>query len=386
MRILIIHNHYQEPGGEDVVFEQEEALLSETEDVFSLTFQNQKSWFGMWQTLWSPWNIWAGQKVRRAIRKYGPDIIHIHNLHYAIGPIAVRIAKRRGIPVVMTLHNYRLICPSATLFNNGKLFTDSFHVNFPWKAVRLGVHSGSSIKTFWLALTNWLHKKTGTWFMVDCYITLTDFARQLFVQSTLALPAEKITVKPNFVPPPNQIPVVRGSHFLFIGRLTPEKGIDVLLEAFSDTDQQLRIAGNGPLQSKVVAACHKHTNITYLGALDKSSIEGLLATCSALIFPSIWYEGMPMTLLEAFAAGTPAIASDLGAMHAMIHDGGNGYLFPAGNTAALRQRVEQWAELDETEKHQLCKRARLTYEQHYTAAANRELLLEVYRSALQSNH
>jgi len=109
MRILVIHNFYQHPGGEDVVFEQEKALLATTEDVFSLTFKNKKGWRGVWQTLWSPWNIWAGRRVKNAIEHHRPDIIHIHNLHYAIGPIAVRIAKRMGVPVIMTLHNYRLL-------------------------------------------------------------------------------------------------------------------------------------------------------------------------------------------------------------------------------------------------------------------------------------
>src|SRR5690606_38658243 len=153
MRILIIHNHYQHPGGEDVVFGQERDLLNDTAAVSTLTFRNHRGWRGLWQTLWSPWNIWAGRRVKRAIRQHNPTVIHIHNLHYAIGPIAIRIAKRKGVPVVMTLHNYRLLCPSATLFHNGKVFTESLHAAFPWKAVRLGVHSHSVLKTFWLALT-----------------------------------------------------------------------------------------------------------------------------------------------------------------------------------------------------------------------------------------
>src|SRR5690606_10534257 len=171
MRILVIHNFYQHPGGEDVVFEQERALLGATEDVFSLTFTNHKGLRGAWQTLWSPWNIWAGKCVKQAVRRHRPDVIHIHNLHYAVGPVAIRIAKRMGVPVVMTLHNYRLICPSATLFSHGKLFTDSLHTQFPWRAIGWGVHSHSRFKTFWLAWTTWLHKKLGTWKLVDRYIT-----------------------------------------------------------------------------------------------------------------------------------------------------------------------------------------------------------------------
>ena len=381
MRILIVHNHYQDPGGEDAVFEQEKALLSATEEVFPLTFQNQKGWKGAWQTLWSPWNVWAGRQLKKAIKMHRPNIIHIHNLHYAIGPIAIRIAKRQGIPVVMTLHNYRLLCPSATLFHNGRLFTDSLHVRFPWKAIRLGVHSNSMFKTFWLALTTWLHKELGTWRKVDRYIALTDFAKQLFVGYTFGIPAEKIVVKPNFVIDTAQTNRTRGQHFLFVGRLTSEKGIVVLLDAFADTDMLLRIAGNGPLQGRVEQACQKHPNITYLGALDKPDIDKQLAECTALIFPSIWYEGMPMTLIEAFAMDTPVITSDLGAMRAMVNQGENGWLFPAGDAPALRQRIEQWLSMNESYRQQISSQARLTYEQYYTTARNKNLLLKIYQSA-----
>ncbi len=381
MRVLIIHNHYQDPGGEDAVFEQEHTLLSLTEEVALLTFQNRKGWKGAWQTLWSPWNVRAGRKVKRAIREHRPDVIHIHNLHYAIGPIAIRIAKRQGIPVVMTLHNYRLLCPSATLFYNGNLFTDSLHTRFPWQAVRLGLHSHSVFKTFWLAFTVWLHKKMGTWQMVDRYIPLTAFAKQLFVDSTFGVPKEKFVVKPNFVSPPKRVKETRGQHFLFVGRLTPEKGIDVLLEAFGNTDKQLRIAGDGPMREKVVATCQKHPNMVYLGSLDKTGIDEQLASCTALVFPSIWFEGMPMTILEAFAAGTPVIASHLGAMQAMVKDGENGLLFPAGNVMGLQSCVEQFSSMAEVRKREMRKRARLEYERHYKAEENKLLLLAIYQSA-----
>ncbi|WP_257666180.1 glycosyltransferase [Parapedobacter tibetensis] len=383
MRILIIHNHYQSSGGEDAVFEQEKSLLSTTEVVASLTFQNRKSWKGAWQTLWSPWNIWAGRRVKKAIQAHRPDVIHIHNLHYAIGPIAIRVAKRQGIPVVMTLHNYRLLCPSATLFHQGKPFTDSIHVRFPWKAIRLGVHAGSMAKTFWLAFTVWLHKKIGTWQMVDRYIALTDFAKRLFLDSTFGVPANQFTVKPNFVTEPNLRPMKRQPHFLFIGRLTEEKGIAVLLEAFMDSNLLLRIAGDGPLKGAVVNASKKYTNITYLGRLDRAAIGAQLAECSALIFPSIWYEGMPMTIIEAFAAGTPMIASDIGAMPSMVAEGRSGYLFPAGNASALRKKIQQWFHTDEAAKAQLGSIARQEYERRYTPEKNKTLLLGIYAAVIQ---
>ena len=380
MRILIIHNHYQHPGGEDVVFGQERDLLNDTAAVSTLTFRNQKGWRGLWQTLWSPWNIWAGQRVKRAIRQHAPTIIHIHNLHYAIGPIAVRIAKRRGIPVVMTLHNYRLLCPSATLFHNGQVFTESLHTAFPWDAVRLGVHSHSRIKTGWLALTVWLHKQLGTWNQVDRYLVLTDFAKQLFVNSSFGVPAAKFAVKPNFVIGFPLTDRPRSVHFLFVGRLAEEKGIDVLLQAFAHTGHTLRIAGDGPLKDKVLAYGKQHPNIHYLGALNAQHIRAELAVCSALVFPSIWYEGMPMTLLEAFASGTPVIASDLGAMATMIKHGENGWLFTSGDARGLQHRIAEWLQLDETDRAAIGKKARACFEQRYTATVNRVLLMDIYQA------
>lgn len=381
MRILIIHNFYQHPGGEDVVFEQEKALLSSTEDVYSLTFRNQKGWRGAWQTLWSPWNIWAGWQIRKAIVRHRPDVVHVHNFHYAIGPIAVRIAKRMETPVVMTLHNYRLLCPSATLFHNGQTFTSSLHTGFPWEAIRKGVHSNSVLKTWWLAFTNWLHRKVGTWRMVDRYITLTDFARQLFVNSSLGISAEKFVTKPNSVVGSPQIIAARGQHFLFVGRLTEEKGVHVLMEAFGGTDYLLRIAGDGPLRKHVMEVAQTSPNIAYLGSLERSAIRQQLAECTALIFPSIWYEGMPMTLIEAFAAGTPVIASALGAMRSMVHEGHNGWLFPPNNAIALRQKVTEWLHTDNTYRAAVSRQAQNEYLQHYTAERNKNHLLTCYQAA-----
>jgi len=383
MRVLIIHNHYQDPGGEDVVFQQEKALLEDTEAVFTLTFRNRKGWKGVWQTAWSPWNIWAAIRVKRAIRQYRPDVVHIHNLHYAVGPLAIRVAGQLGIPTVLTLHNYRLLCPSATLFHAGRIFTDSLRANFPWKAVRLGVHSGSIIKTWWLACNVWLHKKLGTWRSVNRYIVLTHFAKQLFVDSSLGVSENRIAVKPNFVRPPYRTePMKRGKHFLFVGRLTEEKGVATLLQAFSGTDYPLRIAGDGPLRNTVLRSCAQHPNIVYLGALTPEGVHSELQACSVLIFPSVWYEGMPMTLIEAFSVGTSVIASDLGAMQAMVRHGENGWLFTAGDPNALRQAAAQWLAIDAADRQQLRDGAREAYERHYTPEKNKVSMLGIYKSVV----
>ncbi len=382
MRILIVHNHYQDPGGEDSVVRQEMELLSATEEVSLHVSQNQKGWRGLVQTALSPWNFIAARKLKEVIRRFKPDVIHIHNLHYAIGPIAIWIAKRQKVPVVMTLHNYRLLCPSATLFHKGKPFTDSLQQNFPWRAVRLGVHSRSVVKTWWLALTTWLHKQLGTWQQVSQYIALTPFAKQLFEESTLGLSAAQISIKQNFLSSDVLEPAERQGYFLFIGRLSEEKGLRTLLRSFVDTGASLVVAGDGPLKPLVQEYSESNPNIRYVGSVGREEVDQLLRQCTAMVFPSIWYEGMPMTIIEAFATATPVIASDFGAMQAMIADGRNGLLFGPGDAESLSKKVGEWLKMDLADKLDMGKAARHEFEDKYGPETNRRLLLDIYHRAI----
>ena len=322
MKILFIHNKYQQKGGEDTVFEQELELLGQSEQVRSLTFQNFSGGKGVVQFLLSAWNVFSAGKIKKAIRDFQPEVIHVHNWHYAVGPLVVRIAGKRNIPVVLTIQNFRLLCPSATLLYKGALFMDSVQASFPWTAVKKKVYRNSYFQTWWLACVIWIHKKIGTWKMVDRFIVQTDIAKNVFISSSLGVAENQFSIKPNFIKDPGLVPVEREDFFLFIGRLAEEKGIDVLLDAFKDKSADLYIGGDGPLQEKVIAACNENPRIHYLGLLDKKAVRDLMGRCSTLIFPSIWFEGMPMTLIEAFAVGTPVIASDLGAMASMIRGGG----------------------------------------------------------------
>lgn len=382
MRILIVHTYYQSPGGEDVVFKQEAGLLSKTESVALLTFHNRKSWKGFFQTALSVWNLFAAGRLRKAIRRHRPDVIHFHNLHYAIGPIAIRTAKKAGIPIVMSLHNYRLLCPSANLLYHGEPFTESIAAAFPWKAVLRGMHSHSVIKTFWLAWVNWLHRKVGTWAMVDRYIVLTHFAKDLFTHSSFGIPKEKFSVKPNFSNPRNHVNERRAASFLFLGRLSEEKGIRVLLTAFKSNDMPLQIIGDGPLKEEVLCSCKAHPNIQYLGALPHERGQEALQQASALVFPSVCYEGMPLTIIEAFANATPVIASNHGAMVSMVKPNENGLLFQPGNPQDLNRMLSYWLTLGENERSSFYKSSLERYRSDYTPGKNKKMLLEIYRQAI----
>lgn len=285
----------------------------------------------------------------------------------------------------MTMHNYRLLCPSATLSHRGQLFTDSIRASFPWKAVRHKVYRQSAWQTFWLAFVIWFHKRIGTWRQVDRYIALTEFSRSVFADAALNIPLEKWVVKPNFTHPLQDSPEHTPSGgFLYIGRLSEEKGIRVLLEAFRQAEGVLEIGGEGPLLDEVLRAGKDNARITYIGKLDKQQVGRAMMEHEALIFPSTWYEGMPMTILEAFASGLPVIASELGAMASMIRHGYNGLLFEAGNATDLLDKLHYWMTLTDTQKNGYRSNARATFLENYSPEKNKEQLLAIYRSVARS--
>jgi glycosyltransferase involved in cell wall biosynthesis len=384
MRVLIIHNRYQQKGGEDTTFEQETELLGQTEEVKTLVFQNHAGWRGAIQFFLSIWNVFSANRIRKAAVAFRPDLIHVHNWHYAVGPIGVRTAHKMKIPVVLTVQNFRLLCPSATLLYKDELFLDSIHASFPWKAIGKKLYRNSWLQTFWLSFIIWVHKKAGTWKMVNKYILQTELAREIFISSSLGTDEDQFIVKPNFIKDPGEFPIEREDFFLYIGRISSEKGIGVLVEAFHDKPCELIVGGDGPLKEEVIFAAEKNSRIHYAGLLDKQKVMDLMRRCSALVFPSIWYEGMPLTLIEAFATGTPVIASNLGAMSSMILDGYNGFHFTAGSAAGLSDRIEYWSTADTMTKKEFSRNARICFEKLYTPEKNREKLLSIYQAAIKN--
>lgn len=367
MKILIIHSCYQLRGGEDAVVVQEIELLQQQHEVVLLNFQNQGGWKGVIQFFGSIWNWKAVRKVKQKTQEFQPDVVHIHNWHFGLGPLVFRTIHTLGIPVVHTVHNYRLLCPSAILLHKEQLFTDSLKQSFPWKAVRNRVYRSSVVLTFWLAFIVWFHKKIGTWKKIDSYVCLTPFAVALFQESNFGVAKEQFSVKPNFTSAPKMIQsIAREKHFLFIGRLSEEKGIEILLDAFKDLPFELKIAGDGPLKNKVVQAENDFDNISYLGNLTTNEVVEELQKTQALLFPSVWFEGMPMTILEALSCQTPIIASNLGAMRSLIIDGYNGFHFEPANVESLKGVVCRYESLSLIEKKQMGINAFENYKSHYS--------------------
>lgn len=385
MRILVIHCTYKYKGGEDTVLDEEIKLLRrEGNEVELLLFSNVGN--NLLKVLQMPFNLSSYLKTRKVIGSFEPDVVHLHNLHFAASPAVIYAIKNKKIPFVYTLHNYRLLCPSGTLFFNEKLFLNSIKQSFPWTAINYGVYKNSRLLTFWLALTTKIHQLIGTWKLVNKYIVLTNSAKHLLLNSTLQLQQNQIAIKPNFCAPAEVKSAPAGNHFLFIGRLTIEKGVSFLLKTFSALDFEIRIAGEGPLTEEVVKYSKLYPNIKFLGSLSKQDVFKELQSCSALIFPSIWFEGMPLVIIEAFACGIPVIASKLGAMESMIVPYYNGLHFEPSNELDLASKVEWWSKLDANERLAFGQHAKSIYDTTYSPKTNAIQLMNIYNSVLQPSH
>lgn len=384
MKILVIHTKYRYKGGEDSVVSNEIKLLeSKGAQVQLLQFSNQKNAF--LNVLQLPFNYTAYSKTMKNISSFRPDVIHIHNLHFAGSPSVIYAIKKQRVPFVMTLHNYRLLCPSATLFANGKIFTDSVNKIWPFKAVTKGVYLHSVPLTLWLSLSMLTHQLLGTWKSISKFIALGEHSKQLFVDSKLKLNPDDIAIKPNFCYAPNREELkLKGYYYVYIGRLSDEKGLNTLLNAFVKNKLPLKIVGSGPMEEEVKNYSNKYININYLGSLAKENVYILLKNASALIFPSVWYETFGMSIIEAFSNGTPVIASKLGQMKNLITDKYNGLHFEAGNEEDLNEKVNFFENLSEQTMQVYRMNAHKTYEEKFTPEINAQALFSIYNSVIHT--
>jgi len=384
MRVLLLHNHYQQPGGEDQVFAAEGDLLeSYGHRVLRYTAHNNRvaGLSRSAQAKATVWNAATYRDLRALIRAECPQVAHFHNTFPLISPAAYYAARAEGVPVVQTLHNYRLLCPNALFFREGGVCEDCMGKAVPWPAVVHACYRANRPSSGAVAAMLTAHRALGTWNgAVDTYIALTEFARRKFIQG--GLPAEKVTTKPNFVDPDPGPGQGQGGYMLFVGRLSQEKGVETLLAAWERLDKKvsLMIVGDGPLAPRVAQTAKRLETVEWVGRQPKDRVLSLMKDAQALLFPSVWYEGFPMVIAEAYAVGLPVIASDLGNMSSLIEHGRTGLHFRPGDPKDLATQVEvvstQPAKLE-----QLRRGARAEFEGKYTAKRNYLLLMEAYRKA-----
>ena len=389
MRILQIHNFYQQSGGEDVVLANEEKLLTRHGHEVSQYLLHNDSIPGMSKfqvSLDTLWNAGAYQSVRRKIQKLGIDVVHVHNTFPLVSPAVYYAARAENVPVVQTLHNYRLLCPSATFFRQGINCEDCLGKFFPWPAIAHRCYRNNAPATAITALMLSTHRALGTYSSkVDRYIALSQFSLEKFVAG--GLPRARMQVKSNFVLEDPGIGSGYGGYALFVGRLAPEKGVQTLLNAWSALKQpiKLKIAGNGPLRPAVETIVKADPRIEYLGQCPRPRINELMRNAALLVFPSEWYECSPLSVMESMACGTPVIAPALGSLSEMIVSGANGFLFPpddpSGHTGALVASLEKlFAGKDYLDNMRYS--TRQYYETHFAAGPNYESLLKIYNSVL----
>ncbi len=376
MKILLVHNAYQHRGGEDAVVEAEAELLRQRGHAVIEYWRHNRDIVeaGLRTAVDTLWSARTVREVKALIRAERPDVLHAHNTFPLVSPSLYWAAADSRLAVVQTLHNFRLICPQAMLLRNGKVCEDCVGTA-PLAAVRHGCYQQSRSKSAAVSTMLVLHRGLGTWRnKVHRYIALNGFCRDKFLAG--GLPADRVVVKPNFVPDLDLPPVPRAG-LLFVGRLSHEKGLRVLAAASASmAPGSVGVVGSGPNADSLagIPAFRMH------GVLAPEHVRAEMSASVALVFPSIWYETFGLVIVEAFAAGTPVIASRLGVVPDLVRDGETGLLVEPGNAEDLAQKM-RWALAHPAEMAQMGSQARRLYESRFNANSSYQRTMEIYAEA-----
>lgn len=381
MNILLVHNFYQQSGGEDVVFSAEAELLSAAgHRVHRYTVSNDE--IGQLSTIGlaarTIWNAQQASRLAALVKTHKIDIVHFHNTFPLLSPAVYGAVRSVGAATVQTLHNYRLLCANALLFREGHVCEQCLG-RVPVPAVQFRCYRGSLGASATVATMQVVHRALGTYRrQVDAFIALTDFARDKFVEG--GLPKTRLYVKPNFLNTDPGLGSGGGGYALFIGRLTPEKGVRTLLNAWQELGSllPLKLLGEGPLASEVAQAASTLGGVEWLGQRPKPEVLEVAKAAEVLIFPSEWYEGFPMTLVEALAVGLPVIASRVGSMQSLIAPGRTGFHFTPGDSRELAAQVHTFLAGDRLAMRQA---ARSEFLNHYSSVENLKNLMYIYGQA-----
>jgi len=390
LKILIVHEYYQQQGGEDTVLAAEKALLQKNgHEIIEFTENNHRikeinpiSLAS--QTIWSRPSF---QRISELLIKEKPDLVHFHNTFPLISPSAFYACRKNNIPVVQSLDNPRLICPAATFYRNGRLCLDCLGKTPPLPGIIHGCYHNSRLQTTVVAAMLTIHRWLKTWQdQVDAYLVATEFYRNIFIEA--GLPSRKIYVKPHFIQnnPLLRVNNNKGEYVLIIGRLDPEKGVRTLLEAWKKLKIPLIIRGDGRLEKEIRNYIEKENidSINIVQRLSSEELDHLISNARFLIWPAEgYYETFGMVAVESFAHGIPVVASNIGVMAEIVIDNETGLLFKPGDPDDLASKVERlWSHPEESTRMGL--NARKEYESKYTSERNYELLVDIYSSVISS--
>jgi glycosyltransferase involved in cell wall biosynthesis len=389
--ILQVHEYYQQPGGEDTVYEAEVALLRERgQRVATYEEHNDRihALSPVSLALQTVYSLPSYRRLREVLTREKPDVVHFHNTFPLISPSAYVACQRAGVPVIQSLHNPRLICPAASFYRQGRNCSDCLGKGLPYPAVQHACYHNSYIHSSVVTTMLTMHRLFGTWQKrVDRYVVASSFYRDLFIQA--GLPAEKIALLPHFVTPsaPYREDRGAGGYALFIGRLDPEKGVRVLLEAWQESGVPLKVRGSGALEGELreFIARHPAGPVELVGRLAKEDLVRLIAGARFLVWPSPgWYETFGFAAVECFAQGVPVISSRIGVNQELVREGETGLLFNPGDARDLADKV-RWAWDHPREMTVMGHRAREAVEAKYTADRHYESLIRLYQQTLEAH-
>ena len=389
MRFLLVHNRYQKPGGEDTVFQAERALLERKGHVVVAYERDNDEIEGhsVWQRAdLARRTVWAtdsAASIRQILASGRFDAALFYNTFPLVSPSAYYVCESVRVPVIQVLPNFRLICPGATLHRDGRICEKCVGKTVPWWGAWHGCYRDSRIQSAVVTAMLAIHGFAGTWRdHVTTYIALTEFARQKFIEG--GLPAGRIVVKPNFIYPDPGSRVGDSGFALFLGRLSREKGIATLMRAWENLPAvPLKVAGDGPLMPLVAESAARRRGpaaIEAMGWRTREEVLDLLKRASFLVVPSEWYEGFPLTIVEALACGVPVIGSRLGGVGEVIQHGVSGLHFEPGDAVDLAAKASRlWS--DTALRGSLGRGARSQFEALYTADRNYEMIMEIISAA-----
>jgi glycosyltransferase involved in cell wall biosynthesis len=386
LKVLIVHNRYRQSGGEDTVVMNETALLKSNGIEVVEYIEDNKNLLGL-----SPWQIfvntiWSNEtykNVTKLLHQFKPDVVHCHNTFLRISPSVYYACKEHHVPVVQTLHNYRLLCPAALFYRSGRICEECYGKFFPWPALIHGCWRDSRLHTMVPVTLLTVHRYLQTWQnQVDVYVALTEFGKQKFISG--GIPREKVVVKPNFTWDPGYQIKKREDYVLYVGRLSREKGIYTLLNAWlSLSDIPLKIVGSGPLLHYVQEFKRKNKLecIEIVHQRPNSEVIEMIRSARFLVVPSECYESFPMAIVESFSCGTPVVAPKLGSMGEIISDGITGLLFEPTDSSDLALKI-RWAWCNSEEMLNMGFAARQEYERKYSPEKNYQMLLDIYEKTI----
>ena len=399
MRILLIHNYYgsSAPSGENKVFEAEKAMLEKHGHEVAVYTRHsdeirgtgngeqgtvRKLWGMVKGAICTVGNPFAARAVAKKCRAFKPDVIHFHNTFPLISPLAVRAASKYA-PVVMTLHNYRTACAAGVPTRDGKVCSLCLDKKCVWDGIKHRCYRGSLLATLPLAINITVYRKMlSRW--TRQFFVFSDFQRSRMVK--YGFPYDRIAIKPNFISMGHCVEEshIKANQIVYVGRLSPEKGLSTLIEAWRLIGRSLMckliLIGDGDFRTDYEAAV-TGLDVEFVGKQSNEVVRRMIAASKAVILPSECWEGMPITVLESFAEGTPCIVSNLGALPEMMKNSTLGEVFEAGNAEALAAAIKRL--LARPDYEEMCAATKREAETKYSEAANYKRLMEIYSGVLQ---